>query len=176
MQIDMNEFYLRIYGDPVLREKTEEVTEFGEQLAPLVERMYEVMYEEEGVGLAAPQVGSDLRMMVLDVPLEEGGAFRGVLINPEVLETEGTQRDEEGCLSFPGIREEITRADRIKVRARGVDGEPFTFEANALLSRAVQHEIDHLDGVLFIDRMSPVRRRLLAKKLKKLAEERTAEV
>lgn len=171
--MNLEELYLRVYGDPVLREKTEEVTAFGDELKAIVERMFEVMYEEEGVGLAAPQVGSHKRMMVLDVPQEEGD-FRGALVNPEILEEEGEQRGEEGCLSFPGIREDILRAERIRVRARDVDGRELDFEATGLLSRAIQHELDHLDGILFIDRMSPIRRRLLAKKLKKIASDRLA--
>jgi len=171
---DLEDLYLRIYGDPILRKKTVEVVDFGDAIAPILRRMAEVMYEEEGIGIAAPQVGSDLRMMILDIPREDAENFRAALINPEILEKEGTQRGEEGCLSFPGIREDVTRFDRITVRARNEQGEPFTFEADGLLSRAVQHELDHLDGVLFIDRMSPIRRRLLAKKLKKLAAERSA--
>lgn len=173
---ELKELYLRIYGDPVLREKSKPVTEFGEALAPTIQRMFEVMYEEEGVGLAAPQVGVNVRMMVLDVPMDEGDSFRKVLINPEIQETEGTQKGEEGCLSFPGLRETITRHARIKVRALDERGETLEFEADDLLSRAIQHEIDHLDGVLFIDRMSPVRRTLLGKRLKKIMAEQGARV
>ena len=172
----LEELHLRIYGDPVLREKTPEMMDFGAHLEPVVERMFEVMYEEEGVGLAAPQVGSNFRMMVLDVPMDDGENFRGAVINPEILETEGKQEGEEGCLSFPGIRETITRHDRIKVRAKDIYGETMELEAAGLLSRAIQHELDHLDGVLFIDRMSPLRRTLLAKKLKRLAAERSVDV
>jgi len=172
--LNLEELYLRVYGDPILRQRTEEAVDFPVPRA-LIDRMFEIMYEEEGVGLAAPQAGSNERIMVLDVPEEDGvPAFRGVIANPEILDRRGEQRGEEGCLSFPGIREEITRSDWIAVRARDENGEPYTFEARGLLSRAVQHELDHLDGILFIDRMSPVRRRLLAKKLKRIAAERTA--
>ncbi|NNF05913.1 MAG: peptide deformylase [Candidatus Eisenbacteria bacterium] len=174
MDTSLDQLYLRLYGDPVLRERTKEVEAFGEPLKDLIQRMYEVMYEEEGVGIAAPQVGSRQRLLVLDVPLEDGGEFRGVLVNPEILEEEGKQKGEEGCLSFPGIREEVTRADRIKVRAKNEAGEDMEFQADGFLSRAVQHELDHLNGVLFIDRMSPIRRRLLAKKLRQIQQERTA--
>ncbi len=165
------ELHLRIYGDDVLRRRAEEITEFGPELEQIAHRMFEVMYEEEGVGLAANQVGLSTRMAVLDVPLEEGGSFTGVVINPEILEMKGTQKDQEGCLSIPGLREEVVRHQWMKVRAQDLEGETFEFECTDLLSRAVQHEIDHLDGILFIDRLSPVRRRLLAKKLKKLAAE-----
>jgi len=172
--LSLEELYLRVYGDPILRQRTEETVDFPVPQA-LIDRMFEIMYEEEGVGLAAPQAGSNERIMVLDVPEEEDlPAFRGVVANPEILDRKGEQRGEEGCLSFPGIREDITRYDSIRVRARNEKGEPFTFEAKGLLSRAVQHELDHLDGILFIDRMSPVRRRLLAKKLKRIAAERTS--
>ena len=165
------ELHLRIYGDQVLRQRAEEITAFGPELEEMAQRMFEVMYEEEGVGLAANQVGVSQRMAVLDVPLEEGGSFTGVVINPEILETQGSQKDEEGCLSIPGLREEVVRHQWMKVRAQDLKGETFEFECTDLLSRAIQHEIDHLDGILFIDRLSPVRRRLLTKKLKKLASE-----
>jgi peptide deformylase len=172
--VNLDELYLRVYGDPVLRVRTQEVTGFPIP-APLIERMFEIMYEEEGVGLAACQAGSEQRLMILDVPEEDGTpAFRGVIANPDITDRNGEQRGEEGCLSFPGIREDITRSDWIRVRARNERGEPIEFEARGLLSRAVQHELDHLDGVLFIDRMSPVRRRLLAKKLKRIASDRVS--
>jgi len=168
-----DELFLRIYGDPVLRRRSEEISEFGPHLDSLAERMFEVMYEEEGVGLAAPQVGVSRRMMVLDVLAdEETPGFRGALINPEVREREGTQKGIEGCLSIPGLREEVVRHDRMVVEGTDTAGKPVRIECRGLLSRAIQHEIDHLDGVLFIDHLSPVRRRLLAKKLKKIAAER----
>ena len=138
--------------------------------------MFEVMYEEGGVGLAAPQVGVNVRMLVLDVPMDEEEPFHRVLINPEVIRTEGTQKGEEGCLSFPGLRESIVRDADITVRAQDENGDVFEFEADDLLSRAVQHEIDHLNGILFIDRLSPVRRALLGKRLKKIMAERGARV
>lgn len=164
-----DDLILRIYGDPVLRQRSEPITEFGPELQELADRMFEVMYEEEGVGLAAPQVGVSQRMMVLDVPLEDGENFTGVVINPEVLEKEGTQTGPEGCLSIPGLREDVTRDQYLKVRAKNLKGETFEFECQDLLSRAIQHEVDHLNGVLFVDRLSPVRRRLLAKQLKQIA-------
>lgn len=168
------ELELTIYGDPVLRERSEPVTEFGAVLAPLIERMFEVMYEEGGVGLAAPQVGVGRRIMVLDVPMgEDEDNHIGVIINPEIVKFEGTQTGLEGCLSIPGLQEEVTRHDRLTVRGVDAEGEPVEFTCDQLLSRAIQHEVDHLNGVLFVDRLSPVRRKLLAKKLKKIAEERS---
>ncbi len=165
------DLFLRIYGDPVLRRRSTPVVSFGPHLKELAERMYEVMYEEEGVGLAAPQVGVSERMMVLDVPVEDAPNFSGVVINPEIVSTEGTQRGQEGCLSIPGLREDVTRHEVLTVKALDIEGKEFTFSCDALLSRAIQHEIDHLDGVLFIDHLSPVRRRLLAKRLRKISEE-----
>jgi peptide deformylase len=165
------ELHLTIYGNPVLRERSETVTEFGSVLRPLIERMFEVMYEEGGVGLAAPQVGVGQRIMVLDVPLDDENNHVGVLINPEIVEFNGTQTGPEGCLSIPGLQEEVTRHEFLRVRGVDADGRPVEFTCNELLSRAIQHEVDHLNGVLFVDRLSPVRRKLLAKKLKKIAEE-----
>jgi peptide deformylase len=169
----IEELVLTIYGDPALRRRSEEVTEFGPELQPLLDRMYEVMYEEEGVGLAAPQVGVNQRIMIMDVAISEEERHTGELINPEILETRGTQKGSEGCLSIPGLREDVTRDDWLRVRGVNRDGEPVEFEAEGLLSRAVQHEVDHLNGILFIDRLNPIRRKLLVRKLKQIAEDRS---
>jgi peptide deformylase len=173
--MSLDELVLTIYGDPVLRKRSKEVIEFGPPLQPLIDRMFEVMYEEEGVGLAAPQVGVSQRIMVLDVPIDEAENHVGVLINPEILETRGEQKATEGCLSVPGLREDVTRHDWLRVRGMDMNGEPVELECRELLSRAMQHEVDHLDGILFVDRLSPIRRKLLAKKLKQIAEERLEE-
>jgi peptide deformylase len=110
--------------------------------------------------------------MILDVPLDEETNHAGVLINPEIVEFKGTQTGPEGCLSIPGLQEEVTRHDWLRVRGVDPDGNAVEFACTDLLSRAVQHEVDHLNGVLFVDRLSPVRRKLLTKRLKKIAEER----
>jgi len=170
--MSLKELVLTIYGDPVLRRRSGKVTEFGPALQPLLDRMYEVMYEEEGVGLAAPQVGVSHRVMILDVEISPDERHVGELINPEILETRGTQKGSEGCLSIPGLREEVTRDDWLRIRGVNRDGKPVEFEAEGLLSRAVQHEVDHLDGILFIDRLNPIRRKLLSRRLKQIAEER----
>jgi peptide deformylase len=172
MQLD--DLALTIYGNPVLRRRTPAVDAFDTGFEALTKRMFEIMYESDGVGLAAPQAGVSLRVAVLDVPLADGGSYVGVLANPEILERRGEQKGPEGCLSIPGLSEDVTRAQWLRVRALDLQGRPFEFEATDLLARAVQHEVDHLDGVLYVDRVSPVRRRLLAKKLKKIAEERAA--
>jgi peptide deformylase len=173
--MNLHDLDLTIYGNPVLRRRAEEVTVFDAELEALSKRMFEIMYEEEGVGLAGPQAGVSRRIAVLDVPFDDGGSYVGVLVNPEILEHRGEQKESEGCLSIPGLREEVVRHHWLRVRALDLKGRPFEFECTDLLSRAVQHEVDHLNGVLYIDRLSPVRRRLLAKKLKKISEEQGAE-
>ena len=157
------------YGDPVLETKAEPVTEFGSaELNQLIADMFETMYSAKGVGLAAPQVGVSKRLAVIDVSGGEENGERIVVINPEILDKEGSQTGEEGCLSIPGFREDVTRAKRVKVRAQRADGEHFEIEAEDMLSRALQHERDHLDGILFLRYLSPLKRDLIRRKIKKL--------
>ena len=156
------------YPDPVLAKRGEEVTEFGEDLKTLVEEMFESMYAAHGIGLAAPQIGLSKRLTVIDVNFKKDPADKLVLINPEIIEREGKQFEEGGCLSLPEIREKVTRAAKVKVRAQNVVGEWFEVEGEELLARAFQHEIDHLDGVLFIDRLSRLKRDLVLRKIKKM--------
>jgi peptide deformylase len=160
---------VRIYGDPVLRQKAAEVTGFDDTLRALVEDLRETMRAYQGVGLAANQVGVLQRVLVVDVPLEEERRARYALVNPEVVAREGHEVGEEGCLSIPGVWEDVTRAGRITVRARDEQGEPLSFEAEGYLARAIQHEIDHLDGVLFVDRLSVLKRQFLRRSLDALA-------
>ncbi|HEU4636085.1 MAG TPA: peptide deformylase [Edaphobacter sp.] len=156
------------YPDPVLAKRGEDVTEFGEDLKTLVEEMFESMYAAHGIGLAAPQIGLSKRLTVIDVNFKKDPADKLVLVNPEIIEREGKQFEEEGCLSLPEIREKVTRAAKVKVRAQNVEGEWFEVEGEELLARAFQHEIDHLDGVLFIDRLSRLKRDLIHRKIKKM--------
>jgi peptide deformylase len=156
------------YPDPVLAKRGEDVTEFGEDLKTLVEEMFESMYAAHGIGLAAPQIGLSKRLTVIDVSFKKDPADKLVLINPEIVEREGKQFEEEGCLSLPEIREKVNRAAKVKVRAQNVEGEWFEVEGEELLSRALQHEIDHLDGVLFIDRLSRLKRDLVHRRIKKM--------
>ncbi len=162
-----------LMGDPVLRREADLVETFDEDLAELVEDMFETMYAAEGIGLAAPQIGISQRIFVLDVRDEddpEGGRF--VLINPEIVEhSRETDKGTEGCLSIPGIEEVVERPARVRVRAQDVTGEWFEVQGDELLGRALQHEADHLDGVLFLDRISPLKRRMAVKRWKKLQEE-----
>jgi peptide deformylase len=158
-----------IMGDPVLRKKAAEVTAFDDQLRRLVDDMYETMYHAEGVGLAANQVGVLQRVLVVDVRDEKDpAAGRMALVNPRVVEA-SAQRDKEaeGCLSIPGLEEVVERPWGVRVEAVDVDGKPLSVPADALLARALQHEIDHLDGILFVDRVSPLKRKLLMQKWKK---------
>ena len=159
------------YGDPVLETKCSPVTEFGTpELKQLVADMFETMYAAKGVGLAAPQIGLPKRLTVIDVSAGDNKDDQIVLINPEVILKEGSQTGEEGCLSLPGFREDVTRAQRVVVRAQDVNGEPIQLEGLELLARAFQHEIDHLDGILFINHVSPLKRDLIKRKIRKLAK------
>jgi peptide deformylase len=161
---------LRYLGDPVLRRKADAVTEITPEIRDLVEAMFATMYEEEGVGLAAPQVGRSLRIFIVDVESEEEGGtrVRRAFVNPVVRERSGEMIGEEGCLSIPGLRADVKRAARVVVEATDADGKPFRIEAEGLVARALQHEQDHLDGILFLDRLNPITRRLLEAKWKRV--------
>ncbi|MES2201147.1 MAG: peptide deformylase [candidate division FCPU426 bacterium] len=161
------------YPDPILRKKTELVDFSDKSLPKLVEDMFETMYAAEGVGLAANQVGVDLRLAVIDCSGGEDPKERLILVNPEILETRGDVSEEEGCLSFPKIRAKTDRADYAKVRAFTLKGKAFLVEGDGLLGKALQHEIDHLNGRLFIDRMGLAQKALISGKLKDLKAEGT---
>jgi peptide deformylase len=156
------------YPDPVLAKKAEPVTVFDKKLRTLVADMFETMYAEKGIGLAAPQIGLLHRITVIDLSFKKDPEEKLVLINPEILEREGKQYEEEGCLSLPEIRDKVSRAAWVKVRAQDEHGEWYEYEGEELLARAFQHELDHLDGVLFIDRISQLKRNLILRKIKKL--------
>jgi peptide deformylase len=156
------------YPEPVLAKRGEPVTVFDDDLSTLVEEMFESMYAAQGIGLAAPQIGLSQRLTVIDISFKKDPEAKIVLINPEIVEREGEQYEEEGCLSLPEIREKVKRSAKVKVRAQNADGEWFEMEGEELLARAFQHEIDHLDGVLFIDRLSRLKKDLIVRKIKKL--------
>lgn len=153
---------IRLFGDPVLREKCAPVEAIDEEIRRLAADMQETMYDADGIGLAAPQVGVPIRLFVYDV--RDPDSPSGVLVNPEIVESEGTSKEEEGCLSIPGLSETVERSAAIVARGLDLDGEPVELRAEGLLSRCIQHETDHLDGVLFLDRVSPLKRRLLLAK------------
>lgn len=161
---------IRKYGDPVLETKADPVTEFDGELRQLAADMFETMYANKGVGLAAPQVGVSRRLAVIDPSAGEDEAARIVLVNPEILVKEGTQIGEEGCLSIPGFREDVKRAWRVRVRAQDLEGKFFEIEGEELLARAIQHEIDHLDGILFLQHLSLLKRDLIKRKIRKLVK------
>src|ERR1700756_1399118 len=156
------------FPDPILERPTEPVTVFNEDLRQLVDDMFESMYAAKGIGLAAPQVGVSKRLTVIDLSFKERPEDRIILINPEIILREGKQYEEEGCLSLPEIREKVSRAARVKVRAQDLDGNWFELDGAELLARAFQHEIDHLDGILFIRRVSALKRDLILRKIRKM--------
>jgi peptide deformylase len=157
---------IRVLGDPILREPTRPVSEITDELRQLIDDMFETMSVAEGIGIAAPQVGRRERITVIEV--DEGE--RIVLINPEIIAREGSERAEEGCLSIPEIAGDVDRAARVVVRALDREGNPFELEAHGLLARCIQHEVDHLDGKLFIDYLSLLKRRSAARKWEKEVE------
>lgn len=164
---------IRLLGDPALRQAAEPVDRVDEEVRALIDDLMDTMYEADGIGLAAPQVGVSKRVFVYDI--REPETAPGALINPRIVERSGEQKEEEGCLSIPDLRELVLRAGRVVVEGLDADGREVRIEAEELLSRCLQHEIDHLDGVLFIDRVSPLKRKMLLNKWSKRPEsERSA--
>jgi peptide deformylase len=161
------------YPEPVLSQPGEPVTEFDKELRKFVADMFETMYAAQGIGLAAPQVAVPKRITVVDLSMGKDPKQKLVLINPEITFREGKHYEEEGCLSFPDIREKIQRSFKVKIRAQDEHGKWFEMDGEELLSRAFQHEIDHLDGVLFITRMSSLKRDLNLRKIRKMQREGT---
>jgi peptide deformylase len=156
------------YPEPILSQPGEPVTEFNAELRKLVADMFETTYANQGVGLAAPQVGASKRVTVIDVSMGKNPKDKLVLVNPEITFSEGKLYEEEGCLSFPDIREKVVRAAKVRIRAQNEHGKWFEMDGEDLLARAFQHEIDHLDGVLFLFRMSALKRSLNLRKIRKM--------
>lgn len=157
------------YGDPVLETPAEPWTEFDTpELHKLVEDMFETMYAHRGVGLAAPQIALSRRLTVIDTSAGEDAARQIVLLNPEIVAKEGTHVDEEGCLSIPGFRDKVKRAMKVRVRAQDVTGRHFEMEGEELLARVMQHEIDHLNGILFLKHLSALKRDIIQRKIRRL--------
>lgn len=155
------------HPDPRLRQKASPVTVFDARLQKLIDDMFETMYDAPGVGLAATQVGVMLRLAVMDCAPKDAAAEPMVIINPEVLNAADRQEMEEGCLSVPDTNEKISRFNRLKLRALDRRGKPFELDAEGLMAQAIQHEIDHLDGKLYIDYLSSLKRDRINKKLRK---------
>lgn len=160
------------YPDPVLTRPAERVTEFGApELITLIAEMFESMYAANGVGLAAPQIGLSRRIAVIDCSVGEDPAQKLVLINPEITAREGKQEDEEGCLSVPGFRAQVRRAMRATARGQDAQGQPVEVSGEGLLARALQHEIDHLNGILFLSHLTGLKRDVIKRKIKKLQKD-----
>ena len=156
------------FPDPVLSRPAEPVTEFDDDLRRLITNMFETTYAEQGVGLAAPQVGVSKRLVTIDLSVGKVPEDRLVLINPEIIWSEGRFYLEEGCLSFPDIREKVVRAAKVRVRAQDEHGKWFEMDGENLLARCFQHEIDHVDGMVFLFRMSALKRDLNQRKIRKM--------
>lgn len=168
---------LRYYGDPILRRKAAPVAAVTPEIRELIRGMFECMYRERGVGLAAPQVGVSSRVFVVDVETESGERVKLALVNPVLAKKSGSIVGEEGCLSIPGIHADVKRFGEVVFEALDEQGASTVVRGESLLARALQHELDHLDGILFIDRLSAIRRKLLEPKLARMQfgeEERPA--
>jgi len=167
--MELLEIYL--FGSPLLKRKTKPVGVLPDHFPEFLERMYATMYDDDGIGLSANQVGVDLHFFIVDFSLHDKTMSREVFINPEILESTGIDTLEEGCLSVPEIHEKVTRAYQIKVRYENLKREIVEKEFEGFPARVIQHEIDHLNGVLFVERISPLKRSFIDSKLKKIAEE-----
>src|SRR5215470_8700183 len=159
------------YGDPVLEKPAAAIKKFDKELETLAEDMFASMYAAQGVGLAAPQVGKSIRLAVVDVTAGKNPEAKIVLVNPEIIHGEGEVREEEGCLSIPGFRGYVVRPQFVTVRAQNAKGETFEIRGENLLARAFCHEIDHLNGVLFLQHLSMLKRDLIRRKIKKMRKE-----
>lgn len=159
---------IRLYPDEILRQKCKPV-EMSDPIANLIDEMLYTMYEAPGIGLAAPQVGEDIRVLVADISEEKNQPI--ALVNPEIIATDGVIEHEEGCLSLPGIYAKVRRPSKIKVRGLDRDGNPIELEAEDLMAVCLQHEIDHLNGVMFIDHLSALKRNRLLQKYRKEQKE-----
>jgi len=157
------------YGEPLLERAAEPVTEFDTpELKELIGDMWETMYAAKGVGLAAPQIGTGKRISVIDTSVGEDESKKIVIINPEIIFRDGKQVGEEGCLSIPGFREPVARPNKVTVRAQNEKGEPIELSGEELLARAFEHEIDHLNGILFVNHLSTLKRDIIRRKIKKM--------
>ncbi len=156
------------YGSPELEKVSRPVEEFGIDLEKLVNDLNQTMYAEKGVGLAAPQIGVNLRVIVVDVTTAGENGERLSLVNPEIVDSSGKEKGEEGCLSIPGFTAMVERPTHIRIRAQTPAGEPVERDAEGLLARVISHEIDHLDGILYLDRISRLKRDLIKRKIRKL--------
>jgi peptide deformylase len=165
----MSDLKIVHYPDPVLLQVGKPVEEFGVDFEKVVQNMFSVMADAGGVGLAAPQVGLSRRFFVMDIPADdEGPRERHVLVNPEIVSVEGEQTGDEGCLSFPGLYQTVKRDMRVVVKGNDLHGHPLELDLSGLAARCILHETDHCDGIVFLDRMSPLKRELAKRKIRRL--------
>ncbi|MCX7678731.1 MAG: peptide deformylase [Spirochaetes bacterium] len=166
-KIAVENYQLAFYGNKVLKSRAKEVTEITQEIIELVDAMFQVMYRERGIGLAAPQITIPKRIIVVDLSAYKGPSL--ALVNPEIVRSsDNLVSYEEGCLSIPGIMRDVLRPDEIAIKGINLDGKEVRFDADGLLARVLQHEIDHLNGILFIDRLEPHVRRELTSELKRI--------
>jgi peptide deformylase len=158
------------YGARELRNVSTTVDHFGDELEEIVKNLFDTMYGSPGIGLAAAQIGINLRLATIDLSVGEDASKRIVICNPEIVSVEGEQKSDEGCLSIPDFSETVTRPQKMVIRGLDRNGEEITIEAEGLLARCLSHEIDHMNGVLFVDHLSPLKRTLIRNKIKKLAK------
>jgi peptide deformylase len=159
------------YGDPILEKPSNAISKFDAELAELAEDMFATMYAAQGIGLAAPQIGKSIRLTVVDVTGGKNPEAKIVLVNPEIIHFEGEKREEEGCLSIPGFRGYVVRPQFVTIRAQDAKGESFEIRGEDLLARAFCHEIDHLNGILFLQHLSMLKRDMIRRKIKKLRKQ-----
>ncbi len=165
---------IRTYPDEILKTPTKQVGEIDDTIIKMIEDMADTMYKAPGVGLAAPQIGSDKRLIIYDITADDVVRNYSVLINPEIVESRGEIVSEgEGCLSVPELRTDVKRAEFVRVKGQDREGKPVDIEAEGILAIVLQHEIDHLDGTLFIDRISSLKRQLYIRKVKKMMKKNT---
>jgi peptide deformylase len=158
------------YGAPELRSVSKPIERFGDALDEIVKNLFDTMYGSPGIGLAAAQIGINSRIATIDLTVGEDPGQRIILCNPEIVSTEGEQKSDEGCLSIPDFSDTITRPQKMVVRGMDKNGVEITIEAEGLLARCLSHEIDHMNGVLFVDHLSPLKRKLIRNKIKKMAK------
>jgi peptide deformylase len=159
------------YGDPILEKPGKTITQFNAELEELAEDMFATMYAAQGIGLAAPQIGKSIRLTVVDVTSGKNPEAKIVLVNPEIIHGEGEKREEEGCLSIPGFRGYVVRPQFVTIKAQDLKGESFEIRGEDLLARAFCHEIDHLNGILFLQHLGMLKRDLIKRKIKKLKKQ-----
>lgn len=158
------------YDNPALHKKAEIVKDINSNIHILISEMTEVMKKANGIGIAAPQVGESIQLAIVDVPKDMGGIGRMVLINPKILSAYGKEIGEEGCLSVPGMRVKVKRYKEVMVETLNMEGNPVIQKGTGLLARALQHEIDHLNGILIVDKVSPLKKALIKRKIKQMSK------